>query len=72
MSDKKWKASMVVEASYLVPYTLMLYAMLILLAITLLQRCLTSQNYFLENFENSRQAMIQEGYGEVIYGKRNV
>ena len=51
---RKWKGSIVVEASYLLPFTLVLYGIIILIAAALLIRCLSSQNRFLQAWQTER------------------
>ena len=51
---RKWKGSIVVEASYLMPFTLVLYGIIILIAAVLLVRCLSSQNRFLQIWQEER------------------
>lgn len=63
--QRKWKGTVVVEASYLVPFTLVLYGMIILLAAVLLVRCLSSQNRFLQSKQQERY--IDFNRSEVIY-----
>lgn len=62
---KKWKGSMVVEASYLMPFTMILYGVIILIAAVLLRRCLSSQNQFLYVYQMERYT--GSGRSEVIY-----
>ena len=65
--SRKWKGSITVEASYLVPMTLVIYGVIILVAATLLVRCLSSQNGFLLNYQRELYTSYEET--EVIYGK---
>lgn len=58
------------EASYLVPFTLILFWLIVLLAVVLLQRCLQSQNDHLKQFQQKQGIVMYEEYGEVIYGER--
>lgn len=69
MLNRKFQGSVVIEASYLVPVTLMVYWILILLAFILFQRCLETQRNFLQEFQQERKMIVLEkNYGEVIYG----
>lgn len=75
MCHKTKKASFTVEASYMVPFTLFLYGILILITAALLARCLASQNLFLKEHREQRYTRPYEeqaatGYGEVIYTER--
>ena len=65
--SREWKGSITVEASYLVPMTLVIYGVIILVAATLLVRCLSSQNGFLLNYQRELYTNYEEA--EVIYGK---
>lgn len=72
---KRKKASLIVEASYMVPFTIFLYGILILLTSALLVRCLTSQNEYLNAHREWRytkydQNQTQKATGEVIYAER--
>mgnify|MGYP004462192675 FL=1 len=64
----KWKGSIVVEASYLMPFTLVLYGIIILIAAVLLVRCLSSQNRFLQVWQGERYTSLDTL--EVIYADR--
>ncbi len=64
----KWKGSIVVEASYLMPFTLILYGIIILIAAVLLVRCLSSQNQFLLTWQEKRYT--DSNISEVIYADR--
>lgn len=64
----KWKGSIVVEASYLMPFTLILYGIIILIAAVLLVRCLSSQNRFLQVWQGERYTNLDTS--EVIYVDR--
>lgn len=64
----KWKGSIVVEASYLMPFTLVLYGIIILIAAVLLVRCLSSQNRFLQVWQGERYTNLDTL--EVIYADR--
>ena len=66
----KWKGSIVVEASYLVPFTLVLYGIIILIAAILLVRCLSSQNRFLQVWQGERYTNPDKL--EVIYADREL
>lgn len=69
MLNRKLRGSVVIEASYIVPVTLMIYWILILLAFILFQRCLETQRNFLQEFQQERKMIVLEkNYGEVIYG----
>lgn len=75
MCRKTKKASFTVEASYMVPFTLFLYGILILITAVLLARCLSSQNLFLKEHREQRytqpfEEQSAEAYGEVIYMER--
>lgn len=65
---RKWKGSIVVEASYLMPFTLVLYGIIILIAAVLLVRCLSSQNRFLQIWQGERYT--NPDTLEVIYADR--
>ena len=65
---RKWKGSIVVEASYLLPFTLALYGIIILIAAALLVRCLSSQNRFLQAWQTERYT--NPDTLEVIYADR--
>lgn len=65
---RKWKGSIVVEASYLMPFTLILYGIIILIAAVLLVRCLSSQNRFLQTWQGERYTNLDAV--EVIYADR--
>ncbi len=65
---RKWKGSIVVEASYLLPFTLVLYGIIILIATALLVRCLSSQNCFLQVWQAERYT--NPDTLEVIYADR--
>lgn len=65
---RKWKGSIVVEASYLLPFTLVLYGIIILIAAALLVRCLSSQNRFLQAWQTERYT--NPDTLEVIYADR--
>ena len=65
---RKWKGSIVVEASYLMPFTLVLYGIIILIAAVLLVRCLSSQNRFLQIWQGERYTNLDNI--EVIYTDR--
>ena len=67
-SNKKWKGTVIVEASYLMPFTLVLYGILILIAASLLVRCLSSQNRFLQ--EHQKMRYTNESEMEVIFWDR--
>ena len=60
--------SIVVEASYLLPFTLVLYGIIILIAAALLVRCLSSQNRFLQAWQTERYT--NSDTLEVIYADR--
>lgn len=62
---KRWKGFIVVEASYLMPFTLVLYGIIILIAAVLLVRCLSSQNRFLQAWQGERHT--NSDTSEVIY-----
>ena len=68
ISNEKWKGTVVVEASYLMPLTLVLYGILILIAASLLVRCLSSQNHFL--LEHQQMRYTDEQRREVIFTER--
>lgn len=57
-----------VEASYLMPFTLVLYGIIILIAAVLLVRCLSSQNRFLQVWQGERYTSLDTL--EVIYADR--
>ncbi len=65
---RTWKGSIVVEASYLMPFTLVLYGIIILVAAVLLVRCLSSQNRFLQTWQGERYTNLDAV--EVIYADR--
>lgn len=65
---RKCKGSIVVEASYLMPFTLILYGIIILIAAVLLVRCLSSQNRFLQIWQGERYT--NSDTLEVIYTDR--
>ncbi len=67
-NHRKWKGSIVVEASYLMPLTLILYGIIILIAAVLLVRCLSSQNRFLQVWQGERYT--NPDTLEVIYADR--
>ncbi len=62
---RKRNGSIVVEASYLMPFTLVLYGIIILVAAVLLVRCLSSQNGFLQAWQEERYTKLDTS--EVIY-----
>lgn len=75
MCHKRKRGSFTVEASYMVPFTLFLYGILILITAVLLARCLSSQNLFLKEHREQRYTTIYEeqdaeACGEVIYTER--
>ena len=57
-----------VEASYLMPFTLVLYGIIILVAAVLLVRFLSSQNRFLQTWQGERYTNLDAV--EVIYADR--
>ncbi len=65
---RKRNGSIVVEASYLMPFTLVLYGIIILVAAVLLVRCLSSQNRFLQTWQGERYTNLDAV--EVIYADR--
>lgn len=65
---RKWKGSIVMEASYLMPFTLVLYGIIILIAAVLLVRCLSTQNRFLQVSQTERYTNFDTA--EVIYANR--
>ena len=65
---KKWKISEVVEACFLLPFTLLLCGIIILIAAALLVRCLSSQNRFLQAWQTERYT--NPDTLEVIYADR--
>ena len=65
---RKRNGSIVVEASYLMPFTLVLYGIIILVAAVLLVRCLSSQNRFLQTWQGERHTNLDAV--EVIYADR--
>lgn len=62
---------MTVEASYLMPFVLVLSGVLVLVALIMLQRCLDTQNRFVSDFY-TKQGFVSSGEtsGEVFYGER--
>lgn len=68
--DKKWKGYMTVEAAYVMPIVIFLYALIIMSGFYLYDRCVISQDNYLLAFRGSRFTFAGEAYGEVIYGDR--
>lgn len=69
MLNKKVNGYLTVEASFVVPFVLFLYLLVILLAFFLYNRCVISQDLYLLALRGSRFTDQSPFYGEVIYGE---
>ncbi|MGN0377113.1 MAG: TadE family protein [Suilimivivens sp.] len=62
------KGYLTVEASFIMPWVVFLYLLIILCGFYLYDRCVISQDNYLLAFRGSRFTDAGENYGEVIYG----
>lgn len=68
-SERKWNGYMTVEASLLVPMVLFLCLFLILVCFFLYNRCIISQNNYIDALRESRSVYRNSEMIEVIYGE---
>ncbi|MCR4990315.1 MAG: hypothetical protein K6A38_05555 [Lachnospiraceae bacterium] len=65
--DKKYKAYLSLEGSFLFPMIVLVYYLIISASLLLLNRCLTAQNNYVIGMRAASFSMSAEKYGEVIY-----
>lgn len=69
MKKDYYNAYFTVEGSFIFPMLMLLYFLIVMAALLLFARCLTSQNDYILALRGARLSYGAEDYGEVIYGE---